>query len=58
MTEFNAFTVDDATVEKLKEAGFAPVLRWVRAFKSEKTYKTHEALVYVARPKKKRNRTT
>lgn len=55
MAKMNAFTVDDATVAKLEAAGFAPVLRWVRPFKSEKVYKTQEALAYMAKkPKTKR----
>ena len=56
MAEFNAFTVNDETVEELTAAGFAPVLRWVRAFKSERAYKTAEALKY-ARDQKRRKAT-
>lgn len=47
MAEMNAFTVDDATVKRLQDAGFAPVLRWVRPFKSERAYKTKEALATI-----------
>jgi len=49
MTEFNAFGVDDETVEKLKAGGFAPVLSWVRPWKSGKRFKTAEAVEFLAR---------
>jgi len=38
----------EADEKRLRAAGFAPVLRWIRPFgRSEKTFKTREALAVV-----------
>jgi hypothetical protein len=43
----------EAEEKKLRAAGFAPVLRWIRPFgRSEKVFKTHEALAVVRREKR------
>lgn len=42
----------EADEKKLRAAGFAPVLRWVRPFRrSEKALKTREALAVIEREK-------